>query len=79
MTAKGIVPKESEAIRNLLRNEFAAGQNIYVLVFDTFLESILVLVGEEGRRSFLKHVGRQLDEFGELADRQEWSELLKTA
>ncbi len=78
ITALGVVSKEEEDIRQLLQNEFAAGQNIYVLELDLILRSVLAMIGEEGRRAFLKHVGGQLDEYGELADRQEWVELLRT-
>jgi hypothetical protein len=75
--ARGTV-EFNESTDALLAGEFAAGQNIYAVMFPSFLESRLVLLGEIGRREFLQQVGVFVDAVsGELTDREAWRDQLR--
>lgn len=77
---KGIEDSEADMVRDLIRREFSAGQNVYVLsdVVD-FMTTILAFLREDGRRRFLINVGKALDSHGlELVDRRDWSKLLSS-
>lgn len=71
-------PNDWNDISELIRREFAAGHNLYVLSSDSFIEAVLALLKESGRRQFLQNVGKQLDEFGRLEDRQDWAAALQS-
>jgi hypothetical protein len=74
----GLAKEEKEAIAGLIDREFVTGQNVYVVPFDRFLESCLVLFGEGGRRRFLVIVGDAIDDANaDLAHRQAWRDLLR--
>jgi hypothetical protein len=73
----GVRSEDRQELVALAEHEFAAGQNVYVCEFAGFLESTLVLLQEQGRRTMLVHVGKELDEHGRLADRECWRELLQ--
>ncbi|MGE5572562.1 MAG: restriction endonuclease, SacI family [Bacteroidota bacterium] len=77
---KGIEHSEVDRVRDLIRREFSAGQNIYVLSDAVdFMTSMLAFLREDGRRKFLTNVGEALDSQGlELADRLAWSKLLSS-
>ncbi|MEK6674178.1 MAG: restriction endonuclease, SacI family [Planctomycetota bacterium] len=67
----------SEELPEVLNRHFATGHNIYVCDFRHFLNSCLVLFGEEGRRSFLILLGAVLDDRkADLSHRETWRDLL---
>lgn len=73
----GAERRDQAAIDDLLDREFSTGQNIYIVEFTTFEEAAFVLLGEGGRRVFLKEVGAALDETrAEFQDRTAWRDLL---
>lgn len=73
----GILADEATDIANLTAQQFATGQNLYVVEFDGFLRACLTLLGEEARTEFLRKIGRELDESrADLAHRQAWHMLL---
>lgn len=69
---------EQGDITDLTGREFSSGQNIYVVQnFEELLRSVLMLVGEAGRRIFLEAVGHELDEYrSDIAHRKSWAKLL---
>jgi len=74
---KGINQDEIEGVITLLGREFSSGQNIYVFNLIRFTESLLALIGENGRRDFLETVGTHLDKYGSaLQHRKTWAALL---
>ncbi len=77
VTKKGV--KREKKIENLSKEEFAKGQNIYVIEdILSFIRSTLILLGEEGRREFLKQVGECLKNYkAPYKDRKDWSSRLK--
>lgn len=77
LSSVGTDPSQENEIDSLISKEFSSGQNLYVLKMEPFQETILALIGEAGRRRFLEAVGKQLDEFGRLEDRQEWAHVLQ--
>ena len=73
----GLESEDKDAINRLIDREFVTGQNLYVCEFTSFLESCLVLFGENGRRVFLRRVGEYLDEQrADMSHRQQWRDLL---
>ncbi len=70
------VPPESAAFDRVKQREFASGHNLNHADFTQLLRVTLLLFGETMRRQFLLSVGQRIDEFGELADRQAWRDLL---
>ncbi len=68
---------EKEDIDKLFQQEFASGQNLYIIDFPAFLRVCLILFGETGRRLFLKLLGESLDESRlALVHRQRWRDLV---
>jgi len=68
---------ERELVSTLFKQEFASGQNLYVADFHLFLRVCLILLGETGRRVFLKQVGDTLDASHlALVHRQRWRDLM---
>lgn len=74
--ANSINPDDISSLRELLRKEFIGGQNIYIADLGSFAQSILALLGEEGRSLFVEFVGAQLNEHSEVRHRKEWARLL---
>lgn len=73
----GVLQCDSESISDLSEREFASGQNFYVCEFNGFLETCLVLFGEDGRRDFLKAAGEALDESkADVQHRRAWRDCL---
>lgn len=68
--------KDAKDIEDLAQREFAAGQNVYVCKFSEFLHAAMILLQEKGRRIMLQRTGAELDERGDLSDRQTWGDLL---
>lgn len=74
-----VAAKEEPAVDDLIRKQFASGQNIYLCPFDAFLEACLVLFGEAGRRVLLQNVGEELDRIkADFQHRKVWQELLSS-
>lgn len=73
----GVSTEHKVNVEDKLRKEFSSGQNIYIFNLIPFSEVIFALIGEEGRREFIKEVGKVLDEYSSpLISRQTWSLLL---
>lgn len=73
----GVAPADSEGVSDTITRQFVTGQNVYAVEWNGFLSSCLVLFGEDGRRDFLRHVGRELDERRiDINHRRAWAELL---
>ncbi|MCI0471925.1 MAG: restriction endonuclease, SacI family [Candidatus Aminicenantes bacterium] len=61
-----------------IKNEFNSGQNVYLIDLMDFASSILVLLGEEGRVSFLRRIGLELDRSNSLIlHKKTWAKLLR--
>lgn len=66
-------------LTSLKERQFSTGQNIYTCEFSQFIESVLVLFGERGRRTFLLNVGEELDARRiDLSHRRAWKTLLES-
>lgn len=77
LVQNGVTATDADAVNELIAQQFATGQNIYVCEFKSFISAILVLFGGEGRRQFLKAIGEELDERkADLKHRQAWRDLL---
>lgn len=63
-------------IPDLIKREFAAGQNIHTFELSTLTRSVLALAGENARRGFLQRIGHELDLYSEIKDRLAWREVL---
>lgn len=72
----GLEKDEEEAMGKLVEHQFVSGHNIYVCEFENLLDITLTLFGEDGRRLLLERIGQSLDEYGELADREQWQSRL---
>jgi hypothetical protein len=56
---------------------WASGTNIYSITFDEFLQNVFPLLGEQGIKSFVVHVGDQLERFNtQPKHRKAWKTLL---
>jgi hypothetical protein len=76
---QGIADKSVEAIADLRTNEFASGQNIYIVEIEPFANTLLALLGEAGRREFLAAVGTELDaNRSAIVHRRKWAGLLRS-
>jgi len=68
---------ESDRVIQRVQKEFSYGQNIYLLHVDVFIEQVLSLIGEEGRRLLLKQIGDALEKFRlDFKDRKDWANFL---
>lgn len=76
--APSINPVEESKIEELFEKTWASGTNLYVLSIEELLNVGLALVGEDGRKEFLKEVSKQLDEYNtQPINRKRWKELLE--
>lgn len=74
---RGVAPADDAHIKGLIDREFASGHNIYVTDLTELCRVVLALLGEKGRRRFLKEIGHQLDEYrSDVAHRRAWARLL---
>ncbi len=74
---EGIAPHDREGIAHIVKKEFAAGQNIYITDLISIAETLLAVMGEAGRRTFLQHVGSVLEQYRcPLTHRRAWAEVL---
>jgi len=75
----GTTAGDVEGVADTITREFVTGQNLYVLEWDEFVGSCLVLFGEAGRREFLQQVGKELDkQKADISHRRRWAALLGT-
>jgi hypothetical protein len=65
-------------IKDVLKREFAAGQNINVLDLSVLTRCVLVLAGENARKDFLSRVGLELDRYSDKKHRLAWREVLSS-
>ena len=74
---QGIADGEKEKLDKLLKQEFAAGQNIYIFDLNGLAHVCLALLGEPGRRLFLEYIGQELDRYhSTISDKRAWANLL---
>ena len=76
VAGRGVREEDESEVRELLDREFASGQNIYVTELAPLCETVLALLGESGRRTFLECVGAQLHEHSDVHHRRMWAQLL---
>jgi Holliday junction resolvase-like predicted endonuclease len=73
----GIAPPDERTLPVRVEEEFAKGQNLYILHMTSFAKTVFPLLGEEARPEFLRRVGSQLDQYrSDLRHRQAWRDLL---
>lgn len=59
--------------------QFSSGLNLYIEPFERFAQSVLTIVGENGRRTFLEKVGAALDlQSADVTHRWAWAALVKS-
>ena len=74
---QGVRKSDQGRVPDLIRKEFAAGQNIYITDLESLGRASLALLGEQGRREFISEVGPQLEDYGSgIAHRRAWAGLL---
>jgi hypothetical protein len=75
---KGMEENKEEEIEHKVQREFTSGQNVYITKLIDFAYSILILFGEEGRGSFIRRIGPELDRVNSLiTHRKAWAKLLR--
>lgn len=73
----GVLKEDKTNIEELANKEYSSGQNIYIFSFSGFAESLIALLGEEGRRVFLENVGNTLDKYEySIQHKKDWAYLL---
>jgi hypothetical protein len=73
----GVANHDISAVETAVAGQFVTGQNVYVVEWEQFLGSCLVLFGEKGRREFLQQVGTELDrQKADIIHRKKWAALL---
>ena len=71
--------EDAVASEAIAAKEFSAGLNIYWEPYLRFSRTLLTLIGEDGRRSFLKYVGVSLEEQrADAKHRWAWSQLVSS-
>jgi len=78
VATQGTVPSEDSAVESLINHEFASGQNVYVTDLERLSRTVLALIGEEGRRDFLKETSAQLEKYhSDITHRRTWASILE--
>ena len=78
VATQGAVPAERSAVESLIEREFASGQNVYVTDLERLSRTTLALIGEEGRRDFLKETSAQLEKYrSDIKHRRAWASILE--
>jgi hypothetical protein len=73
----GIIEKEFSVVEESITTAWASGTNIYCVTIGEFLRNVFPLVGEQGIKSYVIHVGNQLDKFNtQPKHRKAWKDLL---
>lgn len=77
--AQGTVDSERPEIESLVNREFTSGQNVYITDLIKLGTTTLSIVGEDGRRDFLREAANQLDMYkSEIKHRRAWASILET-
>ena len=75
---KGVEESKENKIAQRIKSEFNSGQNIYITKLLKFVHSILILLGEQGRISFIRRIGSELDKGNSsILHRKAWANLLR--
>lgn len=78
LNVPGTDPTEKSEINVVIDKTWAAGTNLYRIDIEELIKVGLFLTGEEGRKSFLRNIGDQLDTFGtQPTNRVRWRQLLQ--
>jgi len=71
------VQGEKNQINELINKEFVSGQNIYLTDLVSLGRASLALLGERGRKDFLREVGNHLEAYkSDIGHRRAWAALL---
>lgn len=74
---EGITPADQAAVEATFATAWALGTNLYQVTIKELMRGILPLLGEDGIKTFVTHVGRQLDAFStQPKHRKAWKSLL---
>ncbi|MGH8546119.1 MAG: restriction endonuclease, SacI family [Gammaproteobacteria bacterium] len=74
---RGVVQGEKQQINELINREFVSGQNIYMTDLISLAKATLALLGERGRKDFLREVGHHLEAYkSDINHRRAWATLL---
>jgi len=74
---QGLASDDEKEVLTFISHEFRSGHNVYITNLGSLSKVALALVGEEGRRDFVKEVGRQLDKYrSEITHKRAWASLL---
>jgi hypothetical protein len=75
---KGTEENNEQEIKRKIEKEFTSGQNVYITRLMDFVHSLLILFGEEGRGSFIRRIGVELDRVNSsITHRKAWAKLLR--
>jgi SacI restriction endonuclease len=78
--AQGLIDAEEAEVSSLIDHEFTSGHNVYVTDLKSLARVALSLLGEKGRRDFLRETANQLEEYhSEVNHRRAWASLLASA
>jgi hypothetical protein len=74
---EGIASTQRDQIERTMQHAWASGTSVYHSTIQELLHNVLPLTGEPGIKSFINHIGRQLDEFDtQPRHRRAWKDLL---
>lgn len=74
---QGVAPEDHDMVAQQVAKEFVSGQNVYITDLPTLCRTALALLGELGRRDFVREVGAQLDRYrSDIIHRRAWAQLL---
>jgi hypothetical protein len=77
--AQGVAEADREMLGQQVTREFVSGHNVYLTDLLTLSRTALSLLGEGGRRDFLREVGSQLDQFcSDIMHWRAWARLLSS-
>lgn len=69
---------EADALGEIVRREFASGHNIYVITVTECVRSVLILLGESGRRDVLMAISGEMEKQNvEIRFRRRWRDILQ--
>ncbi len=72
------IASEDKELRELSQREFAAGHNIYIMSVAECVRSILILLGEAGRRDVLSAISEEMErQRVDIAHRRRWRDALR--
>jgi hypothetical protein len=77
--AQGPLESERSEVEALIDREFTSGQNVYITDLVKLGTIALSIVGEDGRRDFLRETRNPLDtDKSEITHRRAWASMLET-